>query len=433
MAQVYQRLRAQEDQDQATTTGQAYAESVSNGSVSPLPARRARVMANDAAILDAAVGVLARDGWGDLALAKVGREAGLSHRAVQLRYDRRSELAASVWHERVGRNFADALESLLDSAGLLGGPADPGAFDNNLNAFSAPSPELVAAADLLIVGQFEPLIATAINETLIPQLHEWLTPHGRAVPRALAAQRAMVFIHALGLLGMHPHARGADMDFSRNSADLLDALQHPAKPQTLPRAPAWHLKDTVEFDTGDAVQDEVLKAALVLISERGYDATRTLDIAKRAGVPEATLFTRFPTKLDVLTTATELEQAAVLRRNVAYLDRVAEEFGPGIGEAVSMRAFMRPAAARERLVGMEQYRLAWHVPALQQSQEAAMAQSLAGIRTRRLADNPDWNEVDAARSLHWDLALGMGWVFLATVVPDSWKLPYDVVTVPLMG
>ncbi len=47
-------------------------------------------------------------------------------------------------------------------------------------------------------------------------------------------------------------------------------------------------------------QRELLDAALKVMSRKGYEGSRTREIAREAGVSEATLFKHFPTKRDLL-------------------------------------------------------------------------------------------------------------------------------------
>jgi AcrR family transcriptional regulator len=49
-----------------------------------------------------------------------------------------------------------------------------------------------------------------------------------------------------------------------------------------------------------ATQAALRRAAIELISERGFDATSTDDIARAAGVSPRTFFNYFPTKQDVI-------------------------------------------------------------------------------------------------------------------------------------
>jgi len=52
-------------------------------------------------------------------------------------------------------------------------------------------------------------------------------------------------------------------------------------------------------------QKAVVRAAVELFSEKGYAATSTREIAKRAGVAEGTIFKQYPTKKDLILWITE--------------------------------------------------------------------------------------------------------------------------------
>ena len=52
-------------------------------------------------------------------------------------------------------------------------------------------------------------------------------------------------------------------------------------------------------------QKAVIKAAVELFSEKGYAATSTREIARRAGVAEGTIFKQYPTKKDLMLWITE--------------------------------------------------------------------------------------------------------------------------------
>ena len=59
----------------------------------------------------------------------------------------------------------------------------------------------------------------------------------------------------------------------------------------------------------------LLRAAMELFAERGYDATTTAEIAERAGLTKTTLFRLFPDKREIVfqgqATFVELATAAV--------------------------------------------------------------------------------------------------------------------------
>jgi AcrR family transcriptional regulator len=65
------------------------------------------------------------------------------------------------------------------------------------------------------------------------------------------------------------------------------------------KKPQFHLKDS-SVDELTPRQLELLDAALRVFNRKGFDASRTREIAKEAGVSEATLFKHFPTKLHIL-------------------------------------------------------------------------------------------------------------------------------------
>ncbi len=58
----------------------------------------------------------------------------------------------------------------------------------------------------------------------------------------------------------------------------------------------------------------ILEAALILMGERGYDAVKVEDIAKRADVANATFFLHFPTKASLITAFNEMVTDKIVDR-----------------------------------------------------------------------------------------------------------------------
>lgn len=58
----------------------------------------------------------------------------------------------------------------------------------------------------------------------------------------------------------------------------------------------------------DETQNKILDAAMSLIMEKGYTATTTKDIAKRAGVNECTIFRKFSSKKEIVVSAMKLPE-----------------------------------------------------------------------------------------------------------------------------
>jgi len=74
----------------------------------------------------------------------------------------------------------------------------------------------------------------------------------------------------------------------------------------------------------ERLREEIVQAAVSLFAEKGYEAVRVVDIARRVGVSEKTFFNHFPTKLSVLEAFSAQilgVYEAVLRHAIAQQDR----------------------------------------------------------------------------------------------------------------
>jgi AcrR family transcriptional regulator len=109
-------------------------------------------------------------------------------------------------------------------------------------------------------------------------------------------------------------------------------------------------------------RERIITAAIEVFAERGLEAS-TAEIASRAGVGEATLFRRFPTKDDLVTAivAVMLEEAASIATSCLeeddpwrgverFLYEMAERAAQdhGISDANKEKCMASPALARER-------------------------------------------------------------------------------------
>jgi hypothetical protein len=102
----------------------------------------------------------------------------------------------------------------------------------------------------------------------------------------------------------------------------------------------------------------------------------------------------------------------------------------GIAEAMIIREFQRPEFERDRGLGFEVHRTAWHNKDLRKMtmrvfEEANLAERPPEIRVGHAKD--------FAAMLIWEIALGLGVAYLPVLNPEVWTLPYDVVTVPFLG
>ncbi len=67
-------------------------------------------------------------------------------------------------------------------------------------------------------------------------------------------------------------------------------------------------------DRSEASRETVVRAAIETLASGGYSRLRTIDVAKRSGLSEGTLFHYFPTKQDLVAAASERALTGLLER-----------------------------------------------------------------------------------------------------------------------
>ncbi len=390
---------------------------------------QARVLRNDALILDAALDATAQDGWPGLALTAVARRAGLSQRPVTNRFADRSELAVATWRERSAPVLLAVLEQALSSAGLLPGEVSPARFQTAMQRLARPDTALQAALELLIMSSFDPTLAAEVQQGAASEVHVWCTPQRGKPTRALAARRAYLLIVAFGLIAVSRRPGSEQVDLSKEFDSLFRALQSDASPQPLPKAHLPHLADDIPFNSGDRIHDALLTSVLRLVGTSGYDSASTARIARDAKVAEANIFLRHASKLDLFIDASARHQAYGFPANAEFQLRMEEEHGPGVTEAVMIREILRPEFRYQRAVNVEELRVSWHNDELLRKQE----EQFQSFVDQQSAANPDWPSTLSAARVHVGLATGYGVGLLSILEPEAGNLPFDVVTIPLLG
>ena len=382
-----------------------------------------RLARNDRLVVEASAAVLAEDGWSGLALSRVARRAGLSVSPVRDRYPHRLALAAAAWEQVHGPVWGDSVSAVIDAADA----ADARNLGAALQPFLKPSAELRASGELLMVAAHDEQVRALVTDLALAPLTRCLSPTLAGSPER-AAIRGYVVMLALGLLLESWRSHAPHVDLTIPLEDLASVFRTPGVPRSLPAERAAHLDEPPIIDTGDALWDAVLHATLRQIGTYGYEAATVEAIVSEAGCSESVLFRRYATKSDAFLDATRRMVGAATELNVDYQSRMAESYSPGLAEAIMMREFMRPGREVERGIGLEQFRLAWHDERLADDIEAEQGP----IVTAFLESLAHLSEGEALARLHLEFAMGMGTVWLAALLPESWELPYDVVTVPLI-
>lgn len=390
--------------------------------------RQARSIRNDAAIHDAVISLADTEGWQGMNLQRVAQAAGLSRPSVLTRYRGRSEAAAAAWSERLDGPVRHALAVVIEAADTAARSSEGSALRSAMRPFIDPSQDMRAAAELILVGRYDPMVRAALQASLVPALDTWLTPVPRSLTRVDASIRAYMCSVALGLLLETRRHCAADLDFTLEIDKMARASAEPGKESKLPPAPAPHLDQVINFDTGDANLNDLLRATMEEIGARGYEAATIDVIARASGHTPGLVFSRYTSKRDLFLDASQRYQAIAADLNEAYLQDLAKRTTPGIAEAITTRELMRPERRQIMTVTLETYRLSWH----DSDMLAAIDDGYTGILAQFAAQEPSRTPAQIQAWLFTELARGHGPLVLADLSDRAWDLPYHVLTQPLI-
>lgn len=357
-----------------------------------------------------------------MALAPIAERAGLSRQAVVSRYRDRSEVGADLWTTRLAPHMLDSLTALVNAG------TDSVALRDAFAPFIEPDMTMQAAAELLVVARYDAAVATALEQTMGPTLDQWLTPTGRHLTRVKAAQHAYLLVQALGLLMQARRFQTDPADLNHELDALARALAEPTKPRKLPADSLEHLDRPVEFGTGDPDWEQLLRATLTEVGTHGYEGS-TLDvIARAAGCTQGLIYSRYETKHQLFFDATDRMAEAASNAGNEFWRSVAQIHSEGIAQATMMREYLLPSRKGPITVYLEQCRLSWHDEELLAAIERGFADAVWQIAD----ENPGRTVAELRGDVYSGIALGYGVSAMNGLHPEAWRLPLDVVTVPLM-
>ena len=376
-----------------------------------------------ARLLDAATELAADEGTAGLTFLRVAERAGTSRRPIHDRYHDRSALMSGLWCERSLPAIQQILIDGLSSSGALDSTPSPHGLAELLDRAAHPNTALRGAIELLLMAQFDPTLGEAVRGTLGTQVGALCTPRGRNVTRVLAAKRSYVMCLILGLV-LAGRRTGIDsISMASIAPPVIEAVTAPIEELTLPSRTLPHLDLPVPFDTGDATRDALLQCTLDCVGQWGYDGTSIDRIARAAGSSQGAIFGRYETKLDLFRDATTRQNAIAFRETEQFMLELARDHGVGAAEAVTIRESQRNGREHLRAVALEGVRLAWHDPRMREATEREL---IAFEVEAKALDSPFM-----ATNFHLGYSVGLGILALPIVAPSVWKLPYDVMTVPL--
>lgn len=388
------------------------------------PRRQARSLRNDERILDAALELLAEQGWGGFALATVAPRAGISKRPVVDRFADRQALATAVWRQRILPELLPALQRVLEP----GTRQNDGDLVEAMEVFRCPTPALSAGNELLVVRGYEPRIRKVVDASLQDLLQTATQPVPGSLTKAEAARQGYLLMIALGLLGMSMGPGAPAPSVEQDLKKLAEALATSTKPLRQPSESASYLDSGFHFDTDEPALARLLQTVLEQVGERGFDGATMVRITKAAKVTEGYIFGRYRTKMELFLDASDRSMAHNARLNYEFIQRIEAKGPAGLGDAVAMREFMRPGRELLRSIQLEQQRLFRHHPALQRSYQERLEDFLDTIGGY---ESPFGMPSIHTSTFHWAMALGLGVSMLAQLRPETWTLPYDVVSTAL--
>lgn len=378
--------------------------------------RQARALRNDARILDAAARIAASEGWAALVPSRVAAQSGLVRSTIQDRFRDRSALGVALWRARCGPSLSGELHRLIDAS-------DDDAVVQAMHRLTATSDELLAAGELLVAAHYDHSLRAVVNEDLGREIRDWCGSADE-VANARAGYLLMV---GIGLLLAARRTGAAGLEWTSIAQALGEARTVALKPATLPEATAPHITGELDLAPDDPPLNALLNAALREIGSLGFEGASVDRITRASQNTKGLLFSRFPSKLELFLEATRRQQTMAFAANDAFLQEVAQGHGRGIAEAVAIRELQKPHLAYARSIAMEQLRLSWHNRELKAAQEADLDAVVAA-----LAESGGSRFPDTAPVVHFAYAVGLGMAALPLLLPGSWELPYDVMTVPLV-
>jgi AcrR family transcriptional regulator len=382
---------------------------------------QARAQRNFESLLDAGVALLAEQGWAAFNRNQMAKRVGLSYRPVFDRFPDRIEMAAVVWRERLAEPMIAVLERVVDGAGLGTHPSDERRFVAAMADLAQPTQPLHAAAELLVIASYHPLLMAAIRADLGARLQAWC---GAEVPSSLAARRAYLTAVGFGLLLLARYPAADRLDLTDLMRGLLLPLHRPAVAQPLPPEPVESFDAPAALAPDDPALDALLQATLRVVAAKGFQEATVQDVAREAGFTGGLVFSRYAGKLDLFLDATARQAALRLRENALQAAALAERTERAVAEAVMIRELQRPGREAIRALGLEQLRLTWHEPRLREIVAAEIAShfapgELGQSRAPHTLAHAEW---------HLGIALSFGMALLGQLHDGAHALPYDVVT-----
>ena len=372
------------------------------------------VEARSAAIADAAMSILANEGWGALTANAVAREVGCTVATVRARATSRVDLARMAWERRIAARFVADLEFVSDAAETFARSGDSEPLVLAWSRMTHRTLESDAAMELLVIAHTNPEVAamidTDISDVFAPR------PEDDPVTRL---QRLGPLSFAMGLLvtNRHPWAqdRGLRQALTTRTKSYARIYPSAGAPEDVEQYLTW----VDVLDDVDPALNSLLLATTSLIAQRGADDITVQEIAAAAGATEGLVFSRYPTKLALVADALHRHSVRMWDSMAQTGMRTSMRFDPATAGVVYDTQFLHPSRRDLRVVNLEQARVSWHhTPLLMDAIERITA------FRKTMGELPGWAQLQADLDFFLDFATGTGIMLLARLVPEAGELPW---------
>ena len=326
--------------------------------------RAQAVRANDRAIRQATLDLVAARGFDAVTFTEVAKRAGLSVGAVYGRAETKSELCNQVWTASVLEHLRSGLAGVL-AAAHSGSPDRVAAAFEVLND----APERSAAAvEFLIAALFDDELDEVVGvdaRALFASLTAWPAHVGQQTANISAANVLLLSL-ALGRI----LARRGSPDLAQLTSDQLEvtARMAGAPPRHEPMPASSHVtfvRDAPvvgEFDEPDTTGFAVSTAVVEVVSRVGYRRATIARMGRAAGMSAGALFAGFDTKAQLVGHAAR--QRLVTPHELWFEFPAAREYGPKLSRAMWVADVLRPENANYWAINLELARVAQFIPEL---------------------------------------------------------------------
>jgi AcrR family transcriptional regulator len=257
--------------------------------------RSARAIANDAAILDAAIGEVLRVGVDHVSLRDVGHRAGLTHGATYARYEDVDELLVDLWNSELVHRAASTLDLCMAAAQSPSISSVNALFDVIRNA----TPADVASVHLLLTARRIPTLNEEVEPFVLTRFA--IDPDAGARTNAMFARGLTLF--AMTMMQIFAVSQfGWDRNFQealeRMVVDTLLVDPDEVKPVEL------HDSDErIVLMPSDDLKAQLAYATFGVVGKSGYTRATISRIARRANCSPGAIYKLYPSKEDLVIAA----------------------------------------------------------------------------------------------------------------------------------